>query len=194
MNITTSLYEGKLVRFGPIDHEKDPEIESKWTHDSDYMRLIAAWPSWPESPERIKKKYEALEKAMEEEKNIFHFAIRLLSDDAGQNDRLLGFAHLSWIEWSNGNAYCLKLAIPDVADQRKGYGSDALSLLLRFAFAELNLYRVCIRVPGYNLPALAFFQKYGFVEEARRRQALKLDGQVWDEIMLGLLQDEWVTV
>lgn len=191
MDITTPLYEGKLIRLGPIDHEKDPAIESKWTHDSEYMRLIAAWPSWPESPERIKKKYEALEKAVEEEKNIFHFTIRLKSEDAEQNGRLLGFARISWVEWSNGTAE-LRLAIPNPADRRKGYGSETLSLLLRFAFAELNLHHISARVPGYNATALAFFQKFGFVEEVRRRQALQLDGRVWDELFLGLLQREWV--
>jgi RimJ/RimL family protein N-acetyltransferase len=190
MDITTPLYEGKLIRLGPIDHEKDPAVESKWTHDSEYLRLIAAWPSWPESPERIKKKYEALEKAVEEEKNIFHFTIRLKSEDAEQNDRLLGFARIAWIEWANGTAW-LSMAIPSPADRRKGYGSEALALVLHYAFAELNLHQIGVRVPAYNSAALAFFQKFGFVEEVRRRKALKLDGQTWDELFLGLLQREW---
>lgn len=191
LRIERSLYEGKFIRLGPIDHEKDPAIESKWTHDSEYMRLIAVWPSWPASVERIKKQYEALEKAVEEEKNIFHFAVRLRSEDTEQNDRLLGFARLSWVEWSNGNAN-LRLAIADPADRRKEYGSDALSLLLHFAFAELNLHRVTANIPGYNTAALAFFQKFGFVEELRRRQALRLDGQAWDELTMGLLRTEWM--
>ncbi len=191
MNIQTSLYEGQLICLGPIDHEKDPAVESAWTHDSGFMRLIAAWPSWPASKERIKKKYEALEKSMEEDKNFFHFTVRLRSDEAEQNDRLLGFARLAWVEWSNGNA-SLRLAIANPADRRKGYGSETLALLLRFAFSELNLHHVSAIVPGYNAPALTFFQKFGFVEEVRRRQALRLDGQIWDEIMMGLLRDEWL--
>jgi len=190
MSIEQSLYEGQLIRLGPIDHEKDPTVESKWTHDSEYQRSVSAWPSWPESPERIKKKYEAFEKSVEEGKNIFHFAIRLKSDDIEQNDRLLGFTRISWVEWSNGNA-SLNLAIPDPADRRKGYGSETLRLVLRFAFAELNLHHVNATVPAYNAPALAFFQKFGFVEEVCRRQALKIDGMVWDELFLGLLQEEW---
>ncbi|MFZ6026226.1 MAG: GNAT family N-acetyltransferase [Chloroflexota bacterium] len=191
MEITTSLYEGKLICLGPIDHEKDPVVESKWTHNPEYLRQVLAWPSWPASPERIKKRYEALEKAMEEEKNLFHFAVRLRAEAAEENDRLLGFARLSSVEWANGHANQLSLAIADPADRRKGYGSEALSLLLRFAFAELNLHRVTARIPEHNAIALAFFQKFGFVEEIRRRKALRIDGNAWDEISMGLLQREW---
>lgn len=190
MDITTSLYEGRLVRLGPIDHEKDPPIESRWTHDGEYLRLIAAWPSWPQSPERVKKNDEALEKAMEEGKNLFHFTIRLRSDEAAQNDRLLGFARLEWISWSNGYA-TIKIAIGNHDDRRKGYGSDALTLLLHLAFDELNLHRVGVNVPGYNVAAQQFFRKFGFVEEIRRRQAFQHDGQTWDAITLGLLREEW---
>ena len=34
-DIQTQLFEDQEVCLGPIDHEKDPEIESQWTHDSD---------------------------------------------------------------------------------------------------------------------------------------------------------------
>lgn len=44
-DIQTQLYEGWDVRFGLIDHEKDPEIESKWTHDSDFMRMVGIKPA-----------------------------------------------------------------------------------------------------------------------------------------------------
>jgi hypothetical protein len=38
MSIDTQLFEGKLIRLGPINHEKDPEVESRWTHDLSLMR------------------------------------------------------------------------------------------------------------------------------------------------------------
>ena len=40
LDIQTQLFESQDIRLGPIDHEKDPEIESKWTHDSEFMRLM----------------------------------------------------------------------------------------------------------------------------------------------------------
>jgi hypothetical protein len=33
LDIQTPLFEAQDIRLGPIDHDKDPEVESKWTHD-----------------------------------------------------------------------------------------------------------------------------------------------------------------
>lgn len=190
MAMERSLYEGRLVRLGPIDMEKDPPVESRWTHDGGYLLLTAASPPWPIPPERVRKNDEALEKQAQEEKSAFPYAVRLRSEDAAQDDRLVGYARLSRIEWSNGNAD-VRLAIGDPADRRQGYGSEALILLLRIAFHELNLRRVTARVPGYNEAALAFFRKHGFAEEVRRREALRAEGRTWDEVVVGLLREEW---
>lgn len=184
-DIQTQLFEGRDIRFGPIDHEKDPEIESKWTHDSDFMRLYDTEPARPMSPAMLKKKYEKLEKEIEESKNIFYFAIR-----AREDDRLIGKAVINHIEWSNGNGW-IELGIGSAEDRRKGLGTQAARMLLRFAFAELNLFRVTARVPEYNQAAIALLKKFGFNEEVRRRQALERDGRRWDLLVFGLLKDEW---
>lgn len=184
-DIQTQLFEGRDIRFGPIDYEKDPQIESKWTHDSDFMRLYGIDPARPMSPAMVKKKYEKLEKEIEESKNIFYFTIR-----AREDDRLIGKAIISRIEWSNGNGW-IELGIGSADDRRKGYGAQALQLLLRFAFVELNLYRVTARVQEYNEAAIALLKKFGFTEEVRRRQALERDNRRWDLLVFGLLKDEW---
>jgi hypothetical protein len=190
MTIHISLYEGEHICLGPIDHEKDAEVEARWTQDADYMKAVDFLPAHPLSVAQLKKKYEAIEKQMEEDKNFFYFTIRLRSTDPEQNDRLVGFARIEWIEWTHGNGN-LRLAIGDPADRRKGYGREALNLLLRFAFGELNLYRLSASIAEYNAPALALFKQAGFVEEVRRRQALNRDGRTWDVIHAGLLQAEW---
>jgi RimJ/RimL family protein N-acetyltransferase len=190
MDIHTSLYEGRLIRLGPIDHEKDPAIESKWTHDAEYLRLLDTSPARPVSPAGMKKKYEALEKEIEESKNQFYFTIRLRSDDPEQNDRLVGLAKLYEIEWTHSVGQIV-LGIGDPGDRRKGYGTEVLDLLLRYAFAELNLFRLSTLIPEYNIGALRLFEKAGFIQEVRRRQALNRDGRFWDLIHVGLLQDEW---
>jgi RimJ/RimL family protein N-acetyltransferase len=179
-----------LIRLGPINYEKDPAVQSKWTHDAEYLRLLDTSPARPVSPAEMKKKYEALEKEIEESKDQFYFTIRLRSDDPDQNDRLVGFARLFWIEWTHGAGQVV-LGIGDPSDRRKGYGSEVLNLLLRYAFAELNLFRLSAQIPAYNPGALRLFQKAGFVEEVRRRQALNRDGRFWDLIHVGLLRDEW---
>lgn len=184
-DIQTQLFEGLDIRFGPIDHEKDPEVESKWTHDSEFMRLMDTNPARPLSAAMIKKQYEKLEKQLQEEKNLYHFMIHLKADD-----RLIGKAVIQWIEWTNGNGF-LRLGIGAAEDRRKGYGTQALQMLLRFAFAELNLYRVTAAVPEYNEGAIALLQKFGFVQEVCRRKSLERDGRRWDLYIFGLLNEEW---
>ena len=116
---------------------------------------------------------------------MVYFTIRKLSDD-----RLIGFIRLDKIEWSNG-AGDIQIGIGEPEVCRQGFGSEALQLMLRYTFDELNLYRLSALVPEYNYQALNFFKKAGFKEEVRRRQALNRDGRRWDLIHLGLLQEEW---
>lgn len=186
MDLKRSLFEGELICLAPIDHEKDAEIESKWTHDAEYLRLLKLDPARPLAPAQVKKAYENIEKNTEENKNLFYFTIRTRGEE-----RLVGFARIYAITWSHGTGM-VQLGIGDPQDRRKGYGNEALNLLLQYAFDELNLYRLTAIVPEYNKGAQRFFEKAGFIIEVRRRQALNRDNRRWDLLHLGLLQDEWV--
>jgi RimJ/RimL family protein N-acetyltransferase len=185
LDIQTQLFESQDLRLGPINHENDPEIESRWTHDSEFMRLMETNPARPMSAAMVKKQYEKLEKQIEEDKNFYHFMIRAKVDD-----RLIGKAALQRIEWTNGNCV-IQLGIGSAQDRRKGYGAQTLQMLLRFAFAELNLFRVTANVPEYNEGAAALLQKSGFTQEVCRRRALERDNRRWDLYVFGLLRDEW---
>ena len=184
-DIAAQLFEGQDVRFGPIDYDKDPQVEAKWTHNAEFMRLYDVNPARPLSAGIVKKQYEKLEKRMEEDKDLYHFMIRAKADD-----RLIGKAEVQRIEWTNGNGQ-IRIGIGAAEDRCKGYGTQALRMLLRFAFAELNLFRMSAHVPEYNEGAIALLKKFGFVEEVRRRQALERDGRRWDLLVFGLLKDEW---
>ena len=185
LDIQTQLFESQDLRLGPIDYDKDPAVESKWTHDSEFMRLMETDPARPLSAAMVKKQYEKLEKKIEEEKNLFHFMIR-----AKEDDRLIGKAVVQWIEWTNSNGW-IRLGIGAVEDRRKGYGTQVLRMLLRFAFAEINLFRVSAMVPEYNVGGIALLQKFGFTQEVCRRSALERDGRRWNLYVYGLLNEEW---
>lgn len=193
MTMEESIYESERICLGSIDYEKDAEVESRWTHDSEYMRMLSLNPLYPLPPSQIKKQYEALDKEIEESKALFYFTIRLRSDDPATSGRLLGFVKIYWIEWNHGTA-CIQIGIGDPADRRKGYGSEALQLVMRFAFEELNLYRLSAHIPEYNTAALGLFKKAGFCEEVRRRQAIQRDLRRWDALILGLLHEEWLQI
>jgi RimJ/RimL family protein N-acetyltransferase len=185
MTIDTQLFEGKLIRLAPIDHEKDPEVESHWTHDLALMRSLSLNPAMPLSVAQMKKKYEAIEKEVDESKRLFYFTIR-----GKEDNRLLGFVRIEWTEWTHGSGN-LRMAIGDPAERNKGFGGNALGLMLRFAFQELNLYRLSAIIGEDNPGAIRFFTRFGFVEEVRRRKALLRDGQTYDLLHFGILRDEW---
>jgi RimJ/RimL family protein N-acetyltransferase len=149
------------------------------------MRLMELKPVRPLSPAALKKEYESIEKKMEEDKNLFYFTIR-----AREDDRLIGKAAVEWIDWTNANGW-IRLGIGAAEDRRRGLGSQTLGLLLHYAFAEINLYRVSAMVPEYNEGALRLFRKFGFMEEVRRRQAVERDGRAWDLLTFGQLRSEW---
>jgi len=185
MDIQKQLFVGKTICLGPIDHEKDPAIVSGWTHNPEYLRLVDTAPAYPNAAAQVKKKLEAVEKKLEEGKNMYYFHIR-----DRQDDRLVGFATIRWIEWTHGTGW-IHLGIGDPKDWRKGIGTEVLDLLLQYAFNELNLYRLTAIIPEYNPGARRLFEKAGFMEEVRRRQALNRDGQRWDLLLYGLLREEW---
>jgi len=187
MSFSTQLFEGKLVRLAPINHDTDPQVESRWTHDLAFLRSMDRKLAMPLSVAQVKKKYEAIEKEVDESKRLFHFTIR------GRDDsRFLGYVRIEGIEWTHATGN-LRLGIGDPLERDHGYGSDALQLMLRFAFSELNLYRLSALVGEDNPGALRFFTRYGFVEEVRRRKAIRRDGQEWDLVHLGILRDEWLS-
>ena len=73
----------------------------------------------------------------------------------------------------------------------KGYGTDAMRTLLRFAFGEANLHRVELEVFAFNPRAIRTYEKAGFELEGVRKQALFREGAWHDEHIMATLRDEW---
>lgn len=183
--MTTSLFEAERVRLAPIDPEHDTEVESAWTHDAEYLRLIDAAPAKPLSPGQVKKKYEAIQKEHDKQ---FYFAVR--TREAEGPGRLLGFVQLYRVDWVHGAAQ-LNLGLGAPADRGQGYGSEALRLILTYGFDELGLHRVSANTFEYNPRAARFLERHGFRLEVRQRQAVQRDFRRWDVLHYGLLRAEW---
>jgi RimJ/RimL family protein N-acetyltransferase len=184
MDNTNPLYVGSLVRLGPLDHEKDPPVIACWTHDQLWRSMLDGV-ARPVSTEAVRRLLDKVEKQMEETKNLFHFTLRARDDN-----RLVGLARIFGIDFHNGTGV-LDMGIGDSSDRRHGFGSDALNLLLHFAFDDLNLHRLSVWSSADNLPFIQMVEKAGFEEEALRREAIFHDGSYWDQVLLGLLRTKW---
>ena len=176
------LFSGKLVRLAALDSEKDAEALARWDLDSEYLRQLD---SRPQLPNRAKKIREGIEKEQSEDPNTIALSVRALADD-----RLIGFVAFEGINWRNADTFAA-IGIGERDYWGKGYGTDALRVLLRFAFDELNLQRVSLSFLEGNDRAQRSYEKCGFRYEGRERQAWVYDGRRWDEIYMGLLRGEW---
>jgi len=181
--MTPPLLHGALVRLAAANAEKDAETMARWSRDSEYARLLDTDPATPRSTPQTK---ESIQKWMEnDDPTSFGFMIRTLSDD-----KLIGFIGLGGINWANGNGW-VGIGIGEREYWGKGYGTDAMRVLLRFAFQELNLHRPSLNVFAYNERAMRSYEKAGFKIEGRSREVLHREGARFDVIEMGVLRAEW---
>ena len=176
------LFQGQLVTLVAADAEADAPLMARWSHDTEFRRQLDSQPARMWIAGELKGE---LEQELAAEAHNVTFFIRTLAED-----RPIGFVGLDGIAWTHGEA-CLGINISEQADRGKGYGTDTLHVLLRYAFAELNLYRVSLEVFADNARAIRSYEKAGFVVEGRLRQPVSRDGRRWDMLLLGLLRLEW---
>ena len=173
------MLTGKLTCLTAVNPDTDAEIIARWSGDSHFWRLVHTEPALPVLPRRVRQELE------ERPVDQYGFAIHTLADD-----RLIGLIGLYTIYWVHGEAF-LGVHIGERDYWGKGYGTDAVRILLRYGFDELNLQRVSLSLLEGNARAMRSYEKCGFRYEDRERQAWAYDGRRWDEIYMGLLREEW---
>lgn len=180
------LFRGSLVRLGQAGHEAVGEGFARWNRSSEFARLLDS------DPARLfsrKWHIDQEEKAANQEAGPaaggFFFTIHPLD-----GEDLLGFVALFEIKWTSGDAI-VAIALGEPQSWGKGLGTDAMRILLRYAFTELNLHRITLGVFGYNARAIRSYEKCGFKMEGCIRQAQRRDGQLWDNYFMGILRSEW---
>ena len=85
----------------------------------------------------------------------------------------------------------LGIAIGDKDYWGKGYGRDAVRLLLKYAFHFRNFHKVYLNVHAKNQRAVRSYLACGFQEEGRLRQHVWSDGAYDDLLYMGVLREEW---
>lgn len=177
--MSKEFFTGTRIELTPIDLEKDVEVWENWNRDSDYLRLLDDFPANQYAAPLIK---EWIEK---EDSQGALFMIRTLRDQ-----KVIGFIELNGYDWVARNAW-VGVGIGDPDYRSQGYGTEAMNLLLKFAFRGQNLHRVNLGVFAFNKRAVRCYEKSGFKYEGTEREAIFKDDQRWDCNMMGILQSEW---
>ena len=73
----------------------------------------------------------------------------------------------------------------------RGYGTDAVRVIVAYGFREIGLHRIALSVAPYNPAGIRAYEKAGFVEEGRYRESVLHDGHWYDEVLMSILDREW---
>lgn len=161
--------------------EEDIDIITEWYEDTDFLRKFDFNAAAPIYKERIKRWL--LEEV--NNSNNYFFALRSKEDN-----KFIGYIEIDRINWNNRFGW-LGLGIGDNSYRGKGYGTEGLTLIIDFAFRELNLHRLQLETISYNQGAIRLYEKLGFKREGVMRETIKRDGIWYDMYLYGILDSEW---
>ena len=181
--VNAGMLEGNLVRLTVEEPAVSAVAFARWSHDSEYLRLLDSSPTNLFSEKQL---IDWIQKDQEKEPPAFYtFQIRTLEDDC-----LVGFIGLDGTAIPHGDMF-VGIGLGEREFWGRGYGTDAMKVILRFAFHEMNLRRISLNTFEYNPRAIRSYEKAGFVHEGRVRKYLWREGQRWDLIYMGILREEW---
>ena len=73
----------------------------------------------------------------------------------------------------------------------RGYGTDAMRVIVGYRFREMGLHRIQLGVAPFNPAGIRAYEKAGLVEEGRHRESVLHDGRWYDEVLMSILDHEW---
>lgn len=109
--------------------------------------------------------------------------------DAPDGERLVGDAVLWGVDAHNRNAHLGLSLLPSA--RGRGLGSDIVRVLCVYGFTVRGLRRLEINTLADNHAMLTVAERCGFVREGVRRRAAWVYGEFLDEVVLGLLREDW---
>ena len=171
---------GEQVALGPV-HKGILPLLWKWENDLE-LSVLTGDPVHPLTPEGIDALYERYSKS-----DPAHASF-VIYERATQ--RPIGTIGLPNISHAHRTAE-LGVGIGEHDCWGKGYGTEATRLILAYAFSVLGLHNVMLRVFDYNERAIRAYQKVGFKEIGRRRQAQRVGGQAYDVVYMDCLATEF---
>jgi RimJ/RimL family protein N-acetyltransferase len=175
-----SLLVGERVRLRGVREDDLPRL-ARWEMDPGRMATQSNWvipPSEAAARERILK-WSA------NQEDDTSFAIETLGDPA----ELVGNVGL-WGARPKDRCATLGIALGREHIGR-GYGTDAVRVIVGYGFREIGLHRIQLEVAPFNPAGIRAYEKAGFTEEGRLRESVLHDGRWYDQVLLSILDHEW---
>jgi RimJ/RimL family protein N-acetyltransferase len=171
------MLQGNLVKLTSVKKENiDKYLE--WFNDPELIQYLLAYQ--PIMREEEEDWYQNLKNRDD------HIIFSILSSE---DEKLIGNCGIT-VNWKDKFGI-VGIIIGEKDFQNKGYGTEAMKLLIKYCFNTLNLHRIELETFSFNHRAIKSYKKVGFIEEGRKRQAIFANGEYHDRIIMGLLRDEW---
>ena len=178
------MVPGEKVRLRRPERADLPRF-SAWLNDPEVRRHLALV-----YPMSVAHEEQWFEEQLKAEPALQAFVIEGLRTGSQADWDAIGVIGFHAIDWRS-RAGELGLFVGEKVLWNAGYGTDATRTLVVWAFRELNLNRVFLRVFEDNAPAIRCYEKIGFKHEGRLRQDRYQDGRYLDTLVMGLLRDEF---
>ena len=158
-------------------------LYARWYGDEEVWRLTS-WMAGPMRRAAVERLFEDRESSPIDDSFAVH--------REGEEEPV-GVISLTNISGANASAD-LSVILGSAEDRDRGIGTEAIRLLLRYAFEDSGLNRVALSVFEFNEPAIHAYEKLGFKSEGRLRQAIRRDESFHDAILMSVLAQEWRTL
>jgi len=177
-NAPVRFLEGQNVYLRPISTE-DTELYFRMLFDREGRRLTGTQHNF--TKEQIHRYIEA--KGQDSSGILLFIALK-------DTDEVIGDIALQDFDRNNRNCN-IRIMIDGTRFQGKGYGSEAMLLMLDYGFGICNMHRIELNVFSYNERAIRVYEKLGFKREGVQREALYYNHAYHDSILMAMLEDEY---
>jgi RimJ/RimL family protein N-acetyltransferase len=158
---------------------EDAERCYRWMNDPNIVRTLKS-----RYPIAFQNEVEWLDRAMTPGPNERHFAVERKDDRTH-----IGNASIHDIDWVSRTGW-FGLFVGEPAAWNRGFGTDAIHTLVRFAFQEMNLVKLRINVFDYNERAKHVLLEQGFVQEGKLVRDFYREGSYHDIVILSVFRSE----
>ena len=107
-----------------------------------------------------------------------------------ESDKMMGLVGLYDISWIPRLAE-LRIVIGEKDFWRKGYGTEAIKLVVDYAFDKLNLNKVYLGVNAEHKRAIKAYKNAGFIEEGILRKEQYRNSKYYDAVRMSILRKEY---
>jgi RimJ/RimL family protein N-acetyltransferase len=178
------MLRGSRVVLREYRQEDLAEIR-RWVNDQAVLRYLGFW----QYPQTVEDTVEYLDRQLTHKSGAQEVQLAIaLADDP--EERYIGGIGLSGIDARNRHA-SLGVVIGRADLQGQGLGSEAIRLMLEYAFEFLNLHKVNLCYFEGNDRGARCYAKCGFKEEGRIRENRFYEGRYWDVVRMGITEEEY---